>query len=236
MKRILLECGGKSASILLDDVDLTDELFERLLFEGCTMHAGQACILNSRLVVPDTLHDEVVDRLAELARNVTVGDPTDEATGMGPLISRQHLERVEGFVRRAESDGAKVVAGGGRPQGLDRGFYFEPTVLTDATAESFIAQEEVFGPVLTVLRYRNDDEAVGIANDSAYGLGGAIWGTDIERAVGLARRIRTGQISINGTIPGDAPFGGFKQSGIGREGGVMGLRAYMEPKAIGVPA
>ncbi|OMB99181.1 aldehyde dehydrogenase family protein [Mycobacterium colombiense] len=236
MKRILLECGGKSASILLDDVDLTDELFERLLFEGCTMHAGQACILNSRLVVPDTLHDEVVDRLAELARNVTVGDPTDEATGMGPLISRQHLERVEGFVRQAESDGAKIVAGGGRPEGLDRGFYFAPTVLTDATAESFIAQEEVFGPVLTVLRYRNDDEAVGIANDSAYGLGGAIWGTDIERAVGLARRIRTGQISINGTIPGDAPFGGFKQSGIGREGGVMGLRAYMEPKAIGVPA
>lgn len=154
---------------------------------------------------------------------------------MGPLISREHLERVEGFVRRAESDGAKIVAGGGRPKGLDRGFYFEPTVLTDATAESYIAQEEVFGPVLTVMRYRNDDEAVAIANNSAYGLGGAVWGSDVERALGIARRIRTGQVSINGTIPGDAPFGGFKQSGIGREGGVMGLRAYMEPKAIGVP-
>jgi aldehyde dehydrogenase (NAD+) len=236
MKRILLECGGKSASILLDDVELTDDLLERLLFEGCTLHAGQACILNSRLLVSDKLHDDVVERLAALAGNVTVGDPSDEAVGMGPLISREHLERVEGFVRRAESDGAKIVAGGGRPKGVDRGYYFEPTVLTDATAESYIAQEEVFGPVLTVMRYRNDDEAVAIANNSAYGLGGAVWGSDVERALGIARRIRTGQISINGTIPGDAPFGGFKQSGIGREGGVMGLRAYMEPKAIGVPA
>lgn len=236
MKRILLECGGKSASILLDDVELTDDMLERLLFEGCTLHAGQACILNSRLLVPDALHDDVVDRLAALARNVIVGDPTDSAVGMGPLISRGHLERVEGFVRRAEADGAKIVAGGRRPKDVDRGFYFEPTVLTDAAAESYIAQEEVFGPVLTVMRYRDDDEAVAIANNSAYGLGGAVWGGDIERGLGIARRIRTGQISINGTIPGDAPFGGFKQSGIGREGGVMGLRAYMEPKAIGVPA
>ncbi|MCV7220533.1 aldehyde dehydrogenase family protein [Mycolicibacterium elephantis] len=236
MKRVLLECGGKSACVLLDDVELTDELLERLLFEGCTLHAGQACILNSRLVVPDALHDEVVDRLAELARAVTVGDPTDDGVTMGPLISRQHLERVEGFVRRAESDGSKVVTGGVRHESASGGFYFEPTILTDTSADSYIAQEEVFGPVLTVLRYRGDDEAVAIANDSAYGLGGAVWGTDVDRALGVARRIRTGQVSINGTIPGDAPFGGFKQSGIGREGGVMGLRAYMEPKAIGVPA
>lgn len=236
MKRILLECGGKSASILLDDVDLTDELFERLLFEGCTLHAGQACILNSRLLVPDNIHDEVVSRLAELACNVVIGDPSDAAVAMGPLISREHLERVEGFVKRAEQDGAKVIAGGSRPKDFAGGFYFQPTILTDATAESYIAQEEVFGPVLTVMRYRGDDDAVAIANNSAYGLGGAVWGTDIERAVAIARRIRTGQVSINGTIPGDAPFGGFRQSGIGREGGVMGLRAYMEPKAIGVPA
>jgi aldehyde dehydrogenase (NAD+) len=236
MKRILLECGGKSASILLDDVELSDELLERLLFEGCTLHAGQACILNSRLLVPDALHDDVVGRLVELAHNVTVGDPIDGATGMGPLISRQHLERVEGFVKRAESDGAKVVAGGRRPENASEGFFFEPTILTDVTAESYITQEEVFGPVMTVLRYRDDDDAVAIANDSAYGLGGAVWGTDVDRAVAIARRIRTGQVSINGTIPGDAPFGGFKQSGIGREGGVMGLRSYMEPKAIGLPA
>lgn len=236
MKRILLECGGKSATILLPDVDVGDDLMERLLFEGCTMHAGQACILNSRLLLPDAIYDDVVDRLAALARAVVIGDPVDPAVTMGPLISRGHLDRVEGFVQRAEADGATVVAGGARPKNLNKGFYFEPTILTDVSANSFIAQEEVFGPVLTVLRYRDDDDAVAIANNSAYGLGGAVWGSDIDRAVGIARRIRTGQVSINGTIPGDAPFGGFKQSGIGREGGVMGLRAYMEPKAIGIPA
>jgi len=236
MKRILLECGGKSASVFCDDVEVTDELLERILFEGCTLHAGQACILNSRLLVPESIHDDVVDRLAELARNVKVGDPRDPDVGMGPLISGGHLDRVEEFVRRAQADGAKVVAGGRRPEGTGKGFFFEPTILTDAGPESYIAQEEVFGPVLTVLRYSGDDEAVSIANDSAYGLGGAVWGTDVARAVAIARRMRTGQVSINGTIPGDAPFGGYKQSGIGREGGVMGLRSYMEPKAIGVPA
>ena len=236
MKRVLLECGGKSATVLLPDVDVTDQLLERLLFEGCTMHAGQACILNSRLLLPDAIHDEVVGRLAELARAVVLGDPVDPAVTMGPLISREHLERVEGFVKRAEADGATVVTGGTRPKDLSSGFYFEPTILTESSADAYITQEEVFGPVLTVLRYRDDDDAVAIANNSPYGLGGAVWGSDIERAVAVARRIRTGQVSINGTIPGDAPFGGFKQSGIGREGGVMGLRAYMEPKAIGIPA
>ncbi|CAA0136650.1 Putative aldehyde dehydrogenase AldA [Mycolicibacterium vanbaalenii] len=235
MKRILLECGGKSASVLLDDVNVDDELLQRLLFEGCTLHAGQACILNSRLLVPDALHDDIVGRLVELANGVVVGDPSDPEVTMGPLISREHLEGVEGFVAQAERDGATVVTGGGRPKHLKNGFYFEPTILTGATADSYIAQEEVFGPVLTVLRYRDDDDAVTIANNSQYGLGGAVWGGDIDRALAVARRIRTGQVSINGTIPGDAPFGGFKQSGIGREGGVLGLRSYMEPKAIGVP-
>lgn len=236
MKRVLLECGGKSATVLLPDVDVGDDLLQRLLFEGCTMHAGQACILNSRLLLPDALHDEVVDRLVELSSAVVIGDPVDPAVTMGPLISREHLDRVEGFVKRAEADGATVVAGGARPKDLSSGFYFEPTILTDSSADAYIAQEEVFGPVLTVLRYRDDDDAVAIANHSSYGLGGAVWGSDVDRAVAIARRIRTGQVSINGTIPGDAPFGGFKQSGIGREGGVMGLRAYMEPKAIGIPA
>ena len=235
MKRILLECGGKSASIFLEDVDVTDELLERVLFEGCTMHAGQACILNSRLLLPNSVYDDVVSRLAELARNVAVGDPSDAAVAMGPLISAEHRDRVEGFVKRAEADGATVVTGGRRPKDLATGYYFEPTILADATTDSVIAQEEVFGPVLTVFRYRDDDDAVAIANNTPYGLGGAVWGTDVDRAVAIARKVRTGQVSINGTIPGDAPFGGFKQSGIGREGGVMGLRAYMEPKAIGVP-
>ena len=136
MKRILLECGGKSASIFLDDLDVTDELLERVLFEGCTMHAGQACILNSRLLLPDSIHDDVVSRLAELARNVAVGDPSDAAVAMGPLISAEHRDRVEDFVKRAESDGATVITGGRRPKDLATGYYFEPTILTDVTVES----------------------------------------------------------------------------------------------------
>lgn len=236
MKRVLLECGGKSAAILTDDVEVTDELLERLLFDCCTPACRQACILNSRLLLPASLHDDVLGRLAELARGVVVGDPTDAGVTMGPLISAQHRDRVAGFVARAESDGATVVTGGRRPKELSAGFYFEPTILADATAASHIAQEEVFGPVLTVLRYRDDDEAVAIANNSQYGLGGAVWAADVERAVDIARRLRTGQVSINGTIAGDAPFGGFGQSGIGREGGVLGLRSYMEPKVIGRPA
>lgn len=235
MKRLLLECGGKSASILVDDVEVTDELLQRILFECCTMHAGQACILNSRLLLPDAIHDDVVARLVELARSVVVGDPADPATEMGPLITEAHLATVSGHVERAVAAGATIAAGGRRPEHLDAGHYFEPTVLVDVTPDSAIAQEEVFGPVLSVLRYSTDDEAVAIANNSPYGLSGAVWGTDVDRALAVARRMRTGQVTINGCGPGDAPFGGFKLSGYGREGGVIGLHHYMEPKAIGVP-
>lgn len=237
MKRLLLECGGKSASIVLDDVGLSDELLERMLFESCSFHAGQACILHSRLLLPDPIHDEVVDRLVTLAREVKVGDPTDPQVQMGPLISAAQLQRVQAHVDGALNDGAKLATGGGQPAGLDTGFYFEPTILTDVTPDSTIAQEEVFGPVLSVLRYRDDDDAVRIANNSQYGLSGAVWGTDVDRAVAVARRVRTGQITVNGCGPGGAPFGGFKQSGFGREsGGIRGIRQYMEPKAIGLPA
>jgi aldehyde dehydrogenase (NAD+) len=237
MKRILLECGGKSAGIVLDDVEVTDELLQKILYDGCSLHAGQACILQSRLLLPQAMHDEVVDRLVEVAGRVKVGDPTDPDVQMGPLISRAQLDRVEAHVGAALDDGATLAAGGRRPGDLDTGFYFEPTILTDVTPDAGIAQEEVFGPVLTVLRYSGDDEAVAIANNSQYGLSGAVWGTDVERAVAVARRVRTGQIAVNGCIPGDAPFGGFKQSGLGREGGGLpGLHRYMEPKAIGIPA
>lgn len=235
MKRMLLECGGKSASILLDDVEVTDELLQRILFECCTLHAGQACILNSRLLLPDAIHDDVVDRLSELARAIVVGDPGDPATEMGPLITEAHLATVSGHVERAVAAGATIAAGGRRPGHLDVGHYFEPTVLVDVTPDSAIAQEEVFGPVLSVLRYSTDDDAVAIANNSPYGLSGAVWGTDVERALAVARRMRTGQVTINGCGPGDAPFGGVKMSGYGREGGMIGLHHYMEPKAIGVP-
>ncbi len=237
MKRLLLECGGKSASIVLDDAQVTDEMLEQLLFNCCSLHAGQACILHSRLLLPESLHDDVVDRLVALARDVKVGDPKDPATQMGPLISAAQRRRVQAHVDGAVNDGAKLVTGGGRPAGLDVGFYFEPTILTDVEPDSAIAQEEVFGPVLTVLRYRDDDDAVAIANNSRYGLSGAVWGGDVDRAVGVARRVRTGQVAVNGVGPGDAPFGGFKLSGFGREsGGISGLHQYMEVKAIGIPA
>jgi acyl-CoA reductase-like NAD-dependent aldehyde dehydrogenase len=237
MKRILLECGGKSAAIFLDDVDVTADLLDRILFDGCSLHAGQACILQSRLLLPERIHDEVVDGLVELAGRVKVGDPTDPDVQMGPLISREQLERVEAHVAAALDDGATLAVGGRRPAGHEKGFYFEPTILSGVTPDARIAQEEVFGPVLSVLRYRDDDEAVAIANNSRYGLSGAVWGADVDRAVGVARRVRTGQIAVNGCIPGGAPFGGFKQSGIGREGGgLSGLHRYMEPKAIGIPA
>jgi len=237
MKRILLECGGKSAGIFIDDVEVTDDLLQRFLFDGCSLHAGQACILQTRLLLPERIHDEVVERLVELARNVTVGDPTDPEVQMGPLISGTQRDRVEAHVAAAQTDGAKLVVGGRRPAHLERGFYLEPTILTNVTPDARIAQEEVFGPVLAVLRYRTDNEAVAIANNSQYGLSGAVWGADVDRAVGVARRVRTGQIAVNGCTPGDAPFGGFKQSGLGREGGGLpGLHQYMEPKAIGIPA
>jgi aldehyde dehydrogenase (NAD+) len=237
MKRLLLELGGKSASVVLEDAVLDDETLQRMLFESCSFHAGQACILHSRLLLPDAIHDEVVDRLVALAQSVKVGDPTDPDVQMGPLISDAQCKRVQAHVNRALDDGAKLATGGGRPPGLDRGFYFEPTILTEVTPDSTIAQEEVFGPVLSVLRYRGDDEAVQIANNSQYGLSGAVWGTDVDRAMAVARRVRTGQIAVNGFGPGGAPFGGFNQSGIGREsGGIIGIRQYMEPKAIGFPA
>ena len=237
MKRLLLECGGKSASIVLDDTQVTDEMLQQMLFDCCSLHAGQACILHSRLLLPDSLHDDVVDRLVALARDIKVADPKDPAAQMGPLISAAQLQRVQAHVAGAVNDGAKLVTGGGRPAGLDVGFYFEPTILTEVHPNSTIAQEEVFGPVLTVLRYRDDDDAVAIANNSRYGLSGAVWGADVDRAVGVARRIRTGQVAVNGCGPGDAPFGGFKLSGFGREsGGISGLHQYMEVKAIGIPA
>lgn len=237
LKRLLLELGGKSACIVLDDADVTDDMLQKMLFDCCSIHSGQACILQSRLLLPDSLHDEVVERLVGLARDVKVGDPADLDVQMGPLISDAQRGRVEAHVAGALREGAELATGGGRPAGLDTGFYFEPTVLTGVKPDSAIAQEEVFGPVLSVLRYRDDDDAVAIANNSRYGLSGSVWGGDLDRAVSVARRIRTGQVAVNGCGPGAAPFGGFKLSGLGREGGgIGGVYQYMEQMAIGVPA
>jgi acyl-CoA reductase-like NAD-dependent aldehyde dehydrogenase len=181
LKRILLELGGKSASIILDDTEVTDQMLQQMLFECCFLHTGQACILHSRLLLPDSLHDDVVGRLVELARAVRVGDPTDPEVQMGPLISAAQRQRVQAHVDGALSDGAKLMTGGGRPAGLDVGFYFEPTILAEVDPDSTIAQEEVFGPVLSVIRYRDDADAVAIANNSRYGLSGAVWGGDVDR-------------------------------------------------------
>jgi len=233
LKRLLLELGGKSACILLDGADL-DALLGRLVFECCTMHAGQACILQSRLLVPEHLHDEVAERLGALVAEARLGDPV-EGADVGPLISAAQRSRVEALVATARAEGARVVTGGQRPDGFDRGHFYEPTVLTGVAPSSTIAQSEVFGPVLSILTYRDEDEAVAIANDSPYGLSGAVHGPDSERATAVARRLRTGQVAVNGAAPAGAPFGGFKQSGLGREGGLAGLRQYSETQAIGVP-
>jgi aldehyde dehydrogenase (NAD+) len=234
MKRLLLELGGKSAQIFLDRESLEGRL-DRVLFDSCTMHSGQACILNSRLLVPRSSVDEVSRMLGDLAREVVIGDPSDPNTQMGPLISADQRARVEAHVATAVADGARLVAGGQRPADQQTGYFFEPTILDRVDPASRIAQEEVFGPVLCIMGFDDAEHAVEIANDSPYGLSGAVWGTDASEAIDVARRIRTGQISVNGSIPGDAPYGGFKQSGIGRDGGVTGLRSYTETKAIGVP-
>ena len=234
LTRLLLELGGKSASVVLEGADL-DALLPRLLYDGCTFHAGQACILKSRLLVPRDRLDEVVGGLADLARAVVVGDPLDPDTQMGPLISVEQADRVAGLVAGARHEGAVVAAGGGPPPGREGTSFFAPTVLTGVGPSAEIAQTEVFGPVLCVLPYDDPDHAVALANDSAYGLSGAVWGPDDE-ALEVARRMRTGQVEVNGASLGGSPFGGFKQSGIGREGGLVGLRSYTETKAIGYPA
>ncbi|GAA2169125.1 aldehyde dehydrogenase family protein [Actinomadura napierensis] len=233
IKRVRLELGGKSALIMLDDADVRTVSMNAAF--GICLHAGQACALNSRLLVPRPLHDEVVERVARYLGKVACGDPRDPKTYMGPLISERQREKVDGMVRRAVDAGAKLVTGGEK---VDPGFFYTPTLLSGVDADSEIAQEEVFGPVLAVIPYDDDDDAVRIANNSAYGLSGAVHGADAERCLAIARRIRTGTFSVNGGnyFFSDTPFGGFKQSGIGREKGVPGLEEFLETKTFGMVA
>lgn len=231
LKRVFLELGGKSAAIILDDADFN----MAAVFAAFSMvtHAGQGCALTSRLLVPKTHHDEIVELIKTNFSHVRYGDPTDPKTYMGPLISAKQRDKVHDMVQRAVADGATLVTGG---QKVDPGFFYTPTLLTNVDPDSEIAQEEVFGPVLTVIGYDDDDDAVRIANNSIYGLSGAVFGSQ-ERALALARRIRTGTFSINGGnyFSPDAPFGGYKQSGIGRELGVAGLEEFLESKTFAVP-
>ena len=228
--RVSLELGGKSATILLDDADL-DEAIPAAV-KACFLNSGQVCTALTRLLVPRGQLDEVVTRVKQVAEGYTVGDP-DTRVDLGPLVSAAQRDRVQAYIERGIAEGARLVTGGpGVPEGLDRGYYVRPTVFADVVSSMTIAQEEIFGPVLSVLAYRDDDEAVSIANDTPYGLSGAVWSKDTDRAGNLARRLRTGMIKINGAGAAGIPFGGFKQSGIGREQGRFGLEEFLEWQAI----
>jgi acyl-CoA reductase-like NAD-dependent aldehyde dehydrogenase len=228
VKRVFLELGGKSAVIVLDDADFAAAA--QFAAFSIVTHAGQGCALTSRLLVPRTHHDEIVELITKNFAMVRYGDPSDRRTYMGPLISEKQRDKVDAMVQRAVEAGATLVTGGER---VDPGFFYTPTLLTNVDPDSEIAQEEVFGPVLAVIAFDDDDDAVRIANNSIYGLAGAVFGSQ-DRAVALARRIRTGSLAINGGnyfLP-DSPFGGFKQSGIGKEMGVAGLEEFLERKTF----
>jgi aldehyde dehydrogenase (NAD+) len=228
LKKVFLELGGKSAAIVLDDADFgTAAVFSAF---SMVTHAGQGCALTSRLLVPRKHHDEIVELIKTNFSHVRYGDPTDPKTYMGPLISEQQRDKVDAMVQRAVAAGATLVTGGEKKS---PGYFYTPTLLTNVAPDSEIAQEEVFGPVLAVIAYDDDDDAVRIANNSIYGLSGAVFGGQ-ERALAIARRIRTGTFSINGGnyFSPDSPFGGFKQSGIGREMGSAGLDEFLESKTF----
>ena len=236
VKRVFLELGGKSAFVLLDDGDVAAAAMVGAY--ASTSHCGQGCAITSRLVVPRDKYDDVVDAAREMLAGIAYGDPTDPANMMGPLISARQREKVAGYVDRAIADGAKAVAGGGIPEHLPQGFFFEPTLLAGADENSAVAQDELFGPVLVVLPHDGDDDAVRVANNSIFGLSGAVLSADRDRAIAVGRRIRSGTMSINGGVyyGPDAPFGGYKQSGIGREMGAAGLMEFLELKTLAEPA
>ena len=232
MKRLTLELGGKSPNIILDDADLSTAI--PMAINACYLNNGQACIAASRLIVPEDRLDEV-KRLAKAAvEKIKMGDPRDKDVTIGPLASTKQYKRVQEYIKSGIEEGAELVIGGeGHPQGLEGGNFVKPTVFANVTREMRIAKEEIFGPVLSILTYKTEAEAIEIANDTEFGLIAYISSADPERATRVARKLAAGRVLIN-TLGHDpfAPFGGFKQSGIGREGGIFGLPEYLEPKAI----
>jgi betaine-aldehyde dehydrogenase len=236
VKSMILELGGKSAAVLLDDVDLDEQL--PALISDSIPNNGQVCLATTRILAPRSRYEEIVSRIGEAVSKLKIGNPHDPDVAVGPLVARRQRDRVERYIKSGLDEGARLVTGGGRPQHMTRGWYVEPTVFADVDSSMTIAQEEIFGPVLAVIPYETDDDAVRIANDSEYGLGGAVLSADLSRALDIAARIRTGTCAINGAPPGGGggPFGGYKQSGLGHEHGVEGWWGYVETKSVSLPA
>ena len=232
LTKVFLELGGKSAFVVLDDADVASAA--GMAGFMASTHAGQGCAITTRLLVPRSRHDEVVEAAAATMASLAAGDPSEPGTICGPVISARQRERIEGYLQLARDEGGTFACGGGRSPKFERGYFIDPTLVVGLDNSSRVAREEIFGPVLTVIPYDDTDDAVRIANDSPYGLSGAIFSADEERALAVAARIRTGTLGINGGVwySADVPFGGFKQSGIGREMGVLGFEEYLETKAI----
>ncbi len=237
VRRCTLELGGKSAAVVLPDVELTPATV-RGLVDGAMANSGQVCIAQTRVLAPRARHDEVVAALAAGVKALRVGDPFDPRTDIGPLVSARQRATVERFISRSRgAAGVRLVTGGGRPDHLAHGFYLEPALFAEVPPHAEIAREEIFGPVMTVTPYQDEDEAVALANDSDYGLAGAVWSADVEHAEAVAARIRTGVVAVNSSTPLDlaGPFGGFKRSGLGRESGPEGITPYTEYQTLVLP-
>jgi betaine-aldehyde dehydrogenase len=230
--RVALELGGKSASVVLDDADMPAAVKGTL--SACFLNSGQTCSAHTRMLVPQSYYPEVAAAAAETGKSYTIGDPFAGQAKLGPLVSAVQREKVQGYIRKGIEEGAELILGGPEnPEGLNRGYYVRPTIFGRVKPQSVIAQEEIFGPVLSIITYSDEDEAAQIANGTPYGLAGGVWSKDESRALRFARRMRTGQVDINGAAFNyGAPFGGFKLSGYGRELGAQGLEEFLEPKAI----
>jgi acyl-CoA reductase-like NAD-dependent aldehyde dehydrogenase len=231
LKRVHLELGGKSATLILDDANL-DEVASTAASPSF-FHAGQGCALCTRVLVPAKMQDALLEKMSAFVQTVVqVGDPADPSVMLGPVIREERRQKIEEYVQAGKKEGALLVTGGNRPKGLSRGFFLEPTIFGNVRNDMRIAREEIFGPVVSVIPYSDEDEAVRIANDSSFGLGGAILTRDTVRAIDIARRIRTGTVGINGGFNLLGPFGGFKDSGIGRESGIWGMQEYTEIQCV----
>ncbi len=234
LKPCTLELGGKSAAIVLEDVDLAAAI-PMLVFSGI-MNTGQACVAQTRILAPRARYDEIVNAVAGFVQALPVGPPTDPAAQIGSLISEKQRARVEGYIAKGVEEGARLVCGGGRPEGLDDGFFVQPTVFADVDNHMTIAQEEIFGPVLSIIPYDSEEDAVKIANDSVYGLAGSVWTSNVPRGIEISEQIRTGTYAINWyAFDPCCPFGGYKNSGIGRENGPEGVEHFTQQKSVLMP-